>query len=213
MKGLLWKDFYMAARYCRAFLVIVAVFLGISFFGDDNLFFILYPMLIAGIIPMSLISYDERDKWNQYSGALPYSRAQLVSCKYLIGLEFGGVVFVISLAATAGRMAIKGYFSWTEFFFMATILLIVGLLGPSLLLPFVFKFGAEKGRIGFYVMIGLVCAVGAFLTGVGIQTNFGTESLLAGAGFPVMGILWVVMIGLYLLSWKLSIAFYQKREL
>ena len=32
MKGLLLKDLYMAAKYCRAFLLIVVVFLAVSFF-------------------------------------------------------------------------------------------------------------------------------------------------------------------------------------
>ena len=31
MKGLLLKDLYMAAKYCRAFLLIVVVFLAVSF--------------------------------------------------------------------------------------------------------------------------------------------------------------------------------------
>lgn len=39
MKGLLLKDWYMCIRYCRAFLVLVSVFLVVSFFGTDNLFF------------------------------------------------------------------------------------------------------------------------------------------------------------------------------
>ena len=33
MKGLLLKDFYLSWRYCRAFLLIVAVFFGVSFAG------------------------------------------------------------------------------------------------------------------------------------------------------------------------------------
>ena len=81
MKGLLLKDLYMSAKYCRAFIAIVIIFLAVSFWGDGNAFFIIYPVLLAGIIPTSLISYDERHKWDKYSGTLPYSRAQLVSAK------------------------------------------------------------------------------------------------------------------------------------
>ena len=86
MKGLLLKDLYLAAKHCRAFLLVAVVFLGVSFAGDENIFFIVYPTLITSMIPMTLISYDERDRWTQYSAALPYSRGQLVSSKYLIGL-------------------------------------------------------------------------------------------------------------------------------
>ena len=41
MSGLLLKDFYLSWRYCRAFIVIVAVFLAVSFTGDDNIFFLI----------------------------------------------------------------------------------------------------------------------------------------------------------------------------
>ena len=81
MKGLLLKDLYMAAKYCRAFLLIVVVFLAVSFFGDDNIFFVVYPAMIAGIVPVTLISYDERDKWDLYAGTLPYTGSQPVSSK------------------------------------------------------------------------------------------------------------------------------------
>lgn len=99
MKGLLLKEYYMIAKYCRAFLLIVVVFLAVSFFSSDNMFFIMYPAILASMIPVTLISYDEREKWNVYSGTLPYSRAQLVSAKYLAGLFFSALVFVVSALA------------------------------------------------------------------------------------------------------------------
>ena len=106
MKGLLLKDFYLSWRYCRAFLVIVAVFLAVSFTGDDNIFFLIYPIMIASVIPMTLVSYDEHDKWTAYSGTLPYTRAQLVSTKYLVGMCFGSVAFLIYHCAddSGGRL-------------------------------------------------------------------------------------------------------------
>ncbi len=207
MKGLLLKDLYMAAKYCRAFLVIVAIFLAISFFGGDNIFFIIYPTMIAGIIPMTLISYDERDKWMLYSGTLPYSKAQLVSVKYLIGLIFGGSTLLVSMAAAAVRMQLNGYFSLSELFATGAALLVLGLIGPTLLLPFVFKFGAEKGRIAFYLMMGIICAIAAILAGLGFQTIL----LMNQPG--VLGLICGGAILLYILSWRLSILFYRKREL
>lgn len=206
MKGLLIKDFYMTARYCRAFLLIVAVFIAVSFFGDDNIFFIVYPVMIAGVIPMTLISYDERDKWTQYSGTLPYTRAQLVSSKYLIGLIFGSAAFVLSVAASVSRMLANGYFSLTELSVISAVLLVLGLIGPSLILPFAFKYGAEKGRIAFYIMIGIICAAGVLLSGLGFNAVM-PEGPWAPAVTAAAAVL------LYAASWRLSVAFYKKREL
>lgn len=207
MKGLLLKDWYMCIRYCRAFLVLVGVFLVVSFFENDNFFFQLYPTMIASIIPMSLISYDERDRWTVYSGTLPYTKRQLVSSKYLIGLFFGAFSFLISLAAFTVCMITSGTFSIESFLFIAVRILVLGLIGPTFLLPFVFKFGAEKGRILFYVMIGLPCATGILLTGLGFQ------NVLTQHSFIILLVMGVLSIGLYALSWNLSIYFYQKREL
>lgn len=207
MKGLLLKDFYLSWRYCRAFLVIVAVFLAVSFTGDDNIFFLIYPIMIASVIPMTLVSYDEHDKWTAYSGTLPYTRAQLVSTKYLVGMCFGSVAFLISMAATTVRMILGGGFVLEQFALVGTALLVLGCLGPALILPYVFKYGAEKGRMAFYITIGLFTAAATVLAGMGFQIqglSSGLWPLAAVAGVSIL---------LYALSWWLSIRFYQKREL
>ncbi|MBM6897935.1 ABC-2 transporter permease [Pseudoflavonifractor capillosus] len=207
MKGLLLKDFYLSWRYCRAFLVIVAVFLAVSFTGDDNIFFLIYPIMIASVIPMTLLSYDEHDKWTAYSGTLPYTRTQLVSAKYLVGLCFGTVAFLISMAATTVRMLIGGGFILEQFAVVGTALLVLGCLGPALILPYVFKYGAEKGRIAFYVTVGVFSGVAAVLAGMGFQIQTMTRGL-----WPLAVVAGVAIL-LYALSWVLSIRFYQKREL
>ena len=207
MKGLLLKDFYLSWRYCRAFLVIVAVFLAVSFTGDDNIFFLIYPIMIASVIPMTLVSYDEHDKWTAYSGTLPYTRAQLVSTKYLVGMCFGSVAFLISMAATTVRMILGGGFVLEQFALVGTALLVLGCLGPALILPYVFKYGAEKGRMAFYITIGLFTAAATVLAGMGFQVQ------VMGGGLWPLAVVAGVSILLYALSWWLSIRFYQKREL
>ena len=86
MKGLLLKDWYMVVKYCKAYLLICLVFIGVSIMSDDNFFFILYPCILCGMIPVTLLGYDERSKWDQYCAALPYTKAQIVSGKYLLGM-------------------------------------------------------------------------------------------------------------------------------
>ena len=206
MRGLLLKDLYMASRYCRSFLVILIVFLGISLVEKDNLFFSFYPAVLAGILPMTLLSYDERENWSRYCDTLPVTRKQMVCCKYWIGLIFWGFVFLLALAAAGGRMALAGGFSPGELWMSAAVQPI-GLIGPGLLLPLVFRFGVEKGRILFYVLIGILCAAVTLLTGMGFTW---TSSVPA---FPVFLALFFLSLALYLGSCLLSIQLYQKREL
>ena len=78
MKGLLKKDAYLLFKIGKPFFLICIVFLAVLFYSGSNISLSLFPCLIAGIFPVTLISYEERDKWQSYSALLPVSRAKLV---------------------------------------------------------------------------------------------------------------------------------------
>ena len=103
MKGLIIKDLYQMGRYCRTMLLVIVVFLGVSFFSRDNDFFLYYPCLLCGMIPVTLLSYDERSGWSRYALSMPVTRAQLVGGKYLIGMITVAAATVISAAAAVVR--------------------------------------------------------------------------------------------------------------
>ncbi len=210
MKGLLRKDFYMAAKYCRSYLLIGIVFLAVSFAGQDrqNLFFVFYPCLLCGMIPANLLAYDERSRWTQYSGALPYTRAQIVSGKYLVGLITQGGMFLAVGIAQAVRMNLAGAFQLGEFALFMVSIFAVAAVTSSICLPFVFRWGVEKGRIAYYCMIGLTCAGGYAASALfdgGIQLAV-SQGLLSA-------ILCLAGAGVYAVSWLASIALYRRKEI
>lgn len=86
MKGLLKKDAYLLFKIGKPFFLIYIVFLAVLFYSGSNISLSLFPCLMAGIFPVTLISYEERDKWQSYSALLPVSRAKLVSEKYVFTL-------------------------------------------------------------------------------------------------------------------------------
>lgn len=206
MKGLLLKDWYMMQKYCRSFLLIAAVFLAVSCMDNDNMFFAFYPCVLCGILPVTLFGYDERSRWLQYSGTLPYTKAQIVSAKYLIGLFAQIAMLIVTGAAQGIKMSISGTFARNDFIVLMLLLLTIATLTSSISLPFIFKLGVEKGRTAYYVMIGFVCAASVLGSGLlkgqnEIQFNTLLTRLAVGA------------LGVYILSWYLSIVFYQKREI
>ncbi len=208
MKGLLLKDFYMAKKYCKSYLLIAAVFIAISCTNNDNMFFIFYPCLLCGMIPVNLLGYDERSRWMQYSGTLPYTKAQLVSSKYLIGLFAQTAMLFVTGIAQAVRMNMDGTFQLNDYIVLMPMMLIMITITSSISLPFIFKFGVEKGRTANYVMIGAVCAGSAAATSI-FEAAPQTEIQLNG----FLAVLCLVGIGIYALSWYLSIMFYKKREI
>ena len=208
MKGLLLKDLYMTAKYCRSYLLIAAVFIAVSFVGNDNMFFIFYPCLLCGMIPVNLLGYDERSRWLQYSETMPYSRAQIVSGKYLIGLCAQSAMLIVTAIAQAIRMNINNSFSASDYLVMLMLLLIMSMLSSSICLPFIFKLGVEKGRMAYYVMIGIICG------GSVVASTVLRDAMQSGIKpNGVLALVAVLGIAIYALSWYISIVFYKKREL
>lgn len=208
MKGLLLKDFYMMKRYCRSYLLIVAVFIAFSLASNDNLFFVFYPCLLCGMIPVNLLGYDERSRWMQYSATLPYTKGQIVSCKYVIGLMAQAAMLIATGIAQAVRMSISGTFQLNDYIVLMLMVLMMATITSSLSLPFIFKLGIEKGRAAYYVMIGVVVigsAVASGMSGADLHTKTQLSSILP--------ILCLAGIGIYAFSWYLSVVFYKKREI
>ncbi len=208
MKGLLLKDWYMAKKYCRAYLLIAVVFTAVSLVNGDNLFFAFYPSILCGIIPVNLLSYDELSRWLQYSETMPYTRTQIVSSKYLIGLFAQIAMMLITGIVQAIRMSLDGAFVLSDYLVFIMLLLTVSLLASSISLPFIFKLGVEKGRMAYYLMIGVVCA-GSILSSTLLSKD--TSMPLRPNG--ILPLVCVMGIAIYVLSWYLSIVFYKKREL
>ncbi len=208
MKGLLLKDLYQINKYCRSYLLVAVLFLGVSLFSDNNIFFLGYPCLFANLLPVTLIAYDERSKWEQFCGTLPYTKAQLVSVKYLIGLILQGSILLLTGAVQAYRMIHAGTFQWQAWGMLLVMLFFISGLVTSLALPLIFKLGTEKGRVVYYIMVGALCG----LSVVGV-TIFKGEAVSALHSALVLPILCVVTIVLCVVSWRVSIAFYQKREI
>ncbi len=204
MKGLLLKDTYMTVRLCRMFLLLDVVFLGVWMFGNGDLFFLTYPCLLTTMVPMTLISYDEREKWDVFAATLPYSRAQIVSCKYLIGLCLSVLILAVAAVGQIFRRTPGGT---AEFLTMLPVLLSACLLAPAVLYPFVFRFGAEKGRVVYYVVIAVVCGGSMVLQNMEVASLLGSLSV----GSLPAGVL--IAAAVYAVSWLLSIRLYAKREL
>ena len=199
MKGLLLKDWYLTVKYLRMLILISLLFAAMSVFSPENGFFRIYPAVMFAMIPVSLYSYDDREKWTVYVQAFPVSRAQYVTGKYLFG--------VLGMAALVALLTVLYLISGAEGFVGAvTLSLVLGLGSASLMLPVLFRFGAEKGRIAYLIFIGVICGGGAALSLAAPSEG--------GAAMPTpSAALCAGMIVFYILSWRLSVALYQKREL
>ena len=204
MKGLFLKDFYVAKKNLRTFLIMILAFsLGSLAAWENGNFFLCYGIVMMPGITMSLISYDERYHWDVYAGAMPLSREQLVTEKYLLHL---GMVLV-----WLPVLLLLQHFQQVPAFGGSPLTLLVaglnlGLLLPGILLPIIFALGTEKGRAGYYVVLfgGMILATVS-------------ERLTSLSGYVPEAVASIVMIllpaAVYVLSWRIAIRLYEKRSL
>ena len=204
MKGLLKKDLYMILKYGRALLVMSALFLAMSVVAEENFFFIVYPVLLGGVLPVTLLSYDERFGWNRYCDALPVTRKQVVDERYLMSLLSFAALYVLTLLVQAVVLLPQG--RGEDLLELAGLLPCIGLIAPALMLPITLRWGVEKGRLIYYFIIGVIVAAGLIFS----STILGPGKAVGRWGAAVVLLASVL---LFAASWLLSVKLYEKREL
>ena len=208
MKALIYKDLLAVWKYCRTYIFMCAAFLISSVFVEEYSFLQMYPLIFMGMLVTTLIAYDERDKWDLQVLTMPVARKQYVSAKYLTGLILQGVVLVLTAGAHALQLHLAGSLVWEAFWVDIAMLVVLAVSAPSLILPFIFKNGSEKGRMAYLIVFGtlfaLVAAGGIVLDKLGMVVE-PTE-------LPMGTISTVAAVVLYPASWALSVHWYGKRE-
>ena len=207
MKGLLLKDWYQAKTLLPFQLAAVIVMMGVSVYGwrNGSNFFMLYGCFILGMMPMSLLSYDHSSRWDSYSGTLPVTRTQLVSAKYIVVLVLAGAAAVLTCVVMALAVLLGASVSGTQAAVQVIQVLVVMLWGNTIVLPFLYRFGAEKGRYAYVGMIAVIAAVIGALTAQSENGLIQTQ-LLGNATLPLYFAVLAVTCGFFALSWRLSIA-------
>lgn len=205
MIGLLRKDLFVADKSGRLLLVLAVVFSvvpGMGSFGST------YAMMLALMMPLTSIAYDERSKWDKYAAMLPYTPGQIVWSKYLLAYFYtvlGGGVIVLG---TLLRGFTTGSADWKETMELAVLMGVVMLFVMALGLPVIYRFGSEKGRFMMFIIMGV--GVGAAL---GIMGIFGELPELPSLPLPVItaGLAVLVAAATYV-SFRLSVHFYKRRQ-
>ena len=201
MKALLYKDFLVAKKYQRMFLLMDLFFVVIGIVGDVP-FFLILPLAMSSALVSSLVSYDERAHFDRTCDILPVSRKEQVLEKYLLGFVYAAVLFLLGCVGVVRHFAP----GTPERTMMLLTMLGAGLLPTALILPAVFRLGMEKARVFYYIFyfggVGLSALAGG-------AADEGVSALPAGL-FPPAAL---VLLLLYALSCLLSIRFYERREL
>ena len=195
MKGLLQKDFYLMRTLARSYAFILGVFFLISLTGVyDGTFLCTFLVLMCVMIPANTFSYDEQAKWDKYAVSLPAGRPGVVRAKYLFTL-------LVSLAALALATLLEAELS-------AVAPAGFGILMTAILLPLLFRFGSQRGRL--YLVLVVAVLTGGTVGGAMVLSEAGLGAsilltLLAAA--PLVGLVALVP------SYFLSLRIYREKDL
>ncbi|HML68644.1 MAG TPA: ABC-2 transporter permease [Clostridia bacterium] len=155
MKGLMLKDYYTLLKQLKLYLVFIVI---LSVIPNTNLSSI--AIVYAAMLPITVIAYDERSKWDQLAAMMPYSKRELVFSKFLIGYVGVAVCMLLSLGLQAIVGALGGQPFTTETVLAIILTSFAGLILLALNLPFMFWLGVERGRVVFMVLIAVTVFLG-----------------------------------------------------
>ncbi|MDE5753747.1 MAG: ABC-2 transporter permease [Oscillospiraceae bacterium] len=212
MKGLLLKDFYMIMKYCRIYLIVISILWIFTPFAEEVIF-ILYPCLLTAMIPINLQMYDEKERWSCYSCTLPYSSGQIVSAKYLLNLFTILLnLAIISLGQFIRMLCVSG-FNLEELLVLLFSGLLISVIPTMFVLPFIFKFGAEKAQLAYMILAITIGGAFAWITIAedGIETETAILEVLQNPTlFTAIALAGIVII--YIISWQISMKLYARKE-
>ncbi len=155
MKGLLLKDYFTLLKQLRFYLIFLLIF---TIIPNMNLSSI--AIVYAAMLPITVIAYDERSKWDQLAAMMPYSKRELVFSKYLLGYIGVALFSIITLAlqVAVGLIGKNGFSTEQGMTIFVTAAAALVLLAINL--PFMFWLGVERGRVVFMIIIGVTVFLG-----------------------------------------------------
>ena len=208
MIGLIKKDLLMIKSNLKLVIIIFAVLFIMAIQGEFDMTFV--PPFIVVMLFMSTFSYDEYNKWDAYAVTLPNGRKSVVASKYLATL----ILIAISIAITIILNLLVGLINSNinyEEFFPAIMSCFFGIiLVESIIYPFIFKYGIEKGRIGLFIgsfaIVGLISLLSK-KTDINIPTN--VVNFFESFWYIIVPILFT---GFLYISYCISKKIYLKKE-
>lgn len=158
MIGLLRKDFFNLKKNFKIFLLMLVFYIIMGIVNGDYTIFSTIITIVAIMLPITAMSFDERSKWDRYALTMPISRSNIVFSKYLLGLIFLVSAFILSMVLNL----LDSNISFKENITTNLSAVTMGMIYMSIVFPIMFKFGVEKGRI-FIMMAFFIPAAFAFL--------------------------------------------------
>ena len=209
MKGLLLKDVFVVSEFVRVLSLMAIVFIA-SMMAIDGFSVIgaMISLLVVSLV-ISSFSYDDLAHWDSFAATLPISHKKLVASKYLFLLLLGVLAVVFNGLVSVLFAALQPGVSLAEQFVTGILISMAACIIDFVLIPMIYKFGAEKSRMMMMMVIVIIFGItyggAALLNLLNIGTDWITLPILIG------GIAAAFLASL-LISWICSVKIVEKKE-
>lgn len=156
MRALLLKDILALKRTLRIYAAFLVVYCGIGIFSDNPSFFMVFITVLSIMLPINAMTIDKGCHWNAYAACLPIPRSMSVLSKYVLaGLGILAAIIPCLVFRLVDRYTslITDTISWSEIALMTALALTI----LAFQLPFLFRFGPERGRFASMAALLLLC--------------------------------------------------------
>lgn len=202
MKGILIKDGIVLKSQAKSFIFVYAVW-GVMAVMYKNFYFLSgFICILSLMVPLNTIAYDEKAGWDKYALTMPVSRKNMVIGKYVVGIISGAMAMLLSVAAAlfVGEKILEVLISCAAVFAVSVMMI-------SVVLPIIFKFGVEKGRMVF-MGVSVLFALIVVLISMGNVPAL-SQGFLKAAAYSMP----FVAVAMLAASVALSVYIYKAKEL
>lgn len=208
MTALILKDI---ATLKKTLLLSITLCIALVVYGvyENEIFMI---PLIFTMIPLILTAiafgYDTKSKFEQFAFSMPIKKSSFVLSKLFFAFVFG----LLGSVCLFVQLVIKSEMSIDNIIFISLITLLASVLISAIQLPFILKYGAEKGRLIMVISYFTVFALSSLLKAKSdLLTNVVAFFLNNSRVMIFLGIVFVsiVIIGMAI---KISILIMEKKE-
>lgn len=200
MIGLVLKDLINLKKQLKIFIFMLVFYFIFSMTTKNGSMFGTMVTLLFAMQPITALAFDEKANWDKYALAMPVSRAEIVISKYVLGILLSLFAALLNFIAQFLLGTEINVDNKTVF-----VTLSVSIIFISLLLPVIFKFGVEKGRLLMFIVLMLPTLIILMF-----KDTFSsiTQDMIIKAiyGLPLLA------IAILILSMLLSISIYKKKE-
>ena len=216
MKSLILKDIYNIMHNMRSLALLLVLFIVLMVPQGGPSAYLITSCLLCSMMVMTTFSFDNTSKWEKYALVMPITKKDLVAAKFLVLLLFCifGVVSGLVLGV-AGGLLFKSFHlnsadDWLMLLMVAAAGLAIGIFFGSLVIPLLFKFGAEKARMLSIAAFAAPTAIGLGLYrllavfGISISDKFVTKLLYLS---PLLVVLWAYLM------YRISLRIFQNQDL